>query len=273
MPGDSFRERIFRRHVAAAATAFPATSDVCTFSSSLLNWLFPEQTGHFLHTEIALAEKYEALREQLEQLLSPMEAQLEQPATATADLFFQAIPALDDMLNKDATAILEGDPAATSRYEVIRAYPGFYALAFYRMAHILYTLGVPLLPRLMTEFAHNRTGIDIHPGAKIGAYCCIDHGTGIVIGETTVIGEHVKIYQGVTLGALSVEKTMALQKRHPTIEDHVVIYAGATILGGETVVGHHSIIGGNVWLIRSVAPNARIYYKADEHISISEQIL
>jgi serine O-acetyltransferase len=135
---------------------------------------------------------------------------------------------------------------------------------FYRMAHILYELNVPLLPRVLTEFAHSRTGIDIHPGAEIGEYFFIDHGTGIVIGETSVIGQHVKLYQGVTLGALSVSKEMASQKRHPTVEDHVVIYSGATILGGETIIGHHSIIGGNVWITESVDPYSKIYHRPEQ---------
>ena len=152
----------------------------------------------------------------------------------------------------------------------MRAYPGFYAIAFYRIAHALHRLHVPLLPRVITELAHARTGIDIHPAASIAPYFCIDHGTGVVIGETSVIGPHVKLYQGVTLGALSIDKSMAKSKRHPTIEEHVVIYAGATILGGDTTVGHHSVIGGNVWLIKSVSPFSRIYYKADGSMNIVE---
>jgi serine O-acetyltransferase len=154
----------------------------------------------------------------------------------------------------DAEAIFAGDPAAESVEEVVAAYPGFLAIAMYRIAHELHRHGAPLLPRLLTEVAHTRTGIDIHPGAKIGQSFCIDHGTGIVIGETAVIGNHVKIYQGVTLGAPSVKKSSAGIKRHPTIEDRVVIYANATILGGDTVVGHDSVIGGNVWLPNTVPP-------------------
>ena len=155
-----------------------------------------------------------------------------------------------------------GDPAAKSINEVVQTYPGFYAIAAFRIANELHRLGSVGIPRVITEHAHSKTGIDIHPGAKIGAHFCIDHGTGVVIGETTVIGNHVKIYQGVTLGALSVDKSDAERKRHPTIEDNVVIYAGATILGGETVIGHDSVIGGNVWLTRSVPPHSKIYYQA-----------
>lgn len=273
MTDKQFQDRILQRHQAAIEAAFPATRDVCGFATELLNWLFPEQTGHATHTSAEeLSLKYSRLQVQLQQLLQAMQPQLQVPAELLTTSFFEQLPALDDLLSKDAEAILAGDPAASSRYEIIRTYPGFYALAFYRIAHILHSLQVPLIPRLITEFAHNKTGIDIHPGATIGTYCCVDHGTGIVIGETSVIGNHVKIYQGVTLGALSVDKNMAQRKRHPTIEDNVVIYAGATILGGETIVGHDSIIGGNVWLIRSVPPFSRIYYKADEHMTISEQL-
>ena len=167
----------------------------------------------------------------------------------------------------DVQAAYEGDPAATSPMEVVMAYPGLYAVTVHRLAHELYRLGVPIIPRIMSELAHSRTGIDIHPGATIGERFFIDHGTGVVIGETTVIGRNVKLYQGVTLGAKSFDKdpvTGALVKgvkRHPNVEDNVVIYAGATILGGDTVIGHDSEIGGSVWLIESVPPNSRVYNK------------
>ncbi|PZP42351.1 MAG: serine acetyltransferase, partial [Pseudopedobacter saltans] len=163
----------------------------------------------------------------------------------------------------DADALLEGDPAAKSLKEVVRTYPGFLATAIYRLAHHLHELEVPLIPRILTEYAHSVTGIDIHPGATIGDYLSIDHGTGVVIGETTIIGKHVKLYQGVTLGALSVDKILANTKRHPTIEDHVIIYSNATILGGETVIGHHTVIGGNVWITASIAPHMTIYHQAN----------
>jgi len=144
------------------------------------------------------------------------------------------------------------------------------AIAFYRIAHALLDLNTALLPRIITEWAHSITGIDIHPAAEIGEYFCIDHGTGIVIGETSDIGNHVKIYQGVTLGALSVDKSLANTKRHPTVQDHVIIYSGATILGGETVIGHHSIIGGNVWLTKSIPPYSTVYHRPD--IEVVEKI-
>jgi serine O-acetyltransferase len=176
-----------------------------------------------------------------------------------AGQFSELLPAIYDLLRADADAIVAGDPAAESLEEVIVAYPGFVAITVHRLAHGLHGLAVPVLPRLFAEVAHARTGIDIHPGARIGRSFCIDHGTGIVIGETAVIGDDVKLYQGVTLGALSVAKSAAGRKRHPTIEDRVVIYANATVLGGNTTVGHDSVIGGNVWLTMSVPPASFVY--------------
>ncbi len=169
------------------------------------------------------------------------------------------IPEIRRIVFTDAKAALEGDPAARSIEEVLLSYPGLAALLVHRVAYFLYQKGVPIIPRIMSEYIHGQTGIDIHPGATIGEECFIDHGTGVVIGETCVIGSRVKIYQGVTLGALSVKKTMADKKRHPTIENGVTIYAGATILGGETVIGEGSVIGGNTWITQSVAPGSRIY--------------
>jgi serine O-acetyltransferase len=256
-------EELRRRHQQAAATPYPSTSAVSEFANNFINWLFPEYTGKVMPDLVLLEEYAHMLQAELQHLLQPMQQRLPAESAWLSRQFMEQAPDIYDALNKDAEALLQGDPAATCIYEVIRAYPGFYAIAFYRIAHALQQLGVPLLPRMITEQAHSRTGIDIHPSAVIAPYFCMDHGTGIVIGETTVIGAHVKLYQGVTLGALSVDKEMAKSKRHPTIEDHVVVYAGATILGGDTVVGHHSIIGGNVWLIKSTAPFSRIYYKAD----------
>lgn len=176
--------------------------------------------------------------------------------------FFESLPQVYELLHSDINAIYDGDPAAKSEREIIRSYPGFYAIMVYRIAHSMHNLGIKDIPRILTEYAHSKTGIDIHPGAKIDSHFCIDHGTGIVIGETTIIGKNVKIYQGVTLGALSVDKEDANIKRHPTIEDGVVIYASATILGGNTTIGKNSVIGGNVWLTRSVPPETKLYYKA-----------
>jgi serine O-acetyltransferase len=179
------------------------------------------------------------------------------------DKFIDTLPLTKKILLKDARFILESDPAAKSLIEVIAIYPGFFAIYCYRIAHSLEQLSVSLLPRMITEYAHKTTGIDIHPGATIGSPFSIDHGTGIVIGETAIIGNFVKLYQGVTLGALSVDKTKASRKRHPTIEDNVILYAGCTILGGSTVVGRNSIIGGNVWLTESIAPFSVVYHKSE----------
>lgn len=180
--------------------------------------------------------------------------------------FTEAIPKLFLSLKKDASAILNHDPAARSINEVYLAYPGFYAIAVYRMAREFYKLGLPLIPRLMTEYAHQKTGIDINPGAIIGASFFIDHGTGIVIGETTIIKDNVKIYQGVTLGALSVKKEDRDTKRHPTIEENVTIYANATILGGNTTIGANSIVGGNTWLTKSIPPNSVVTHNPQVEI-------
>ena len=174
----------------------------------------------------------------------------------------ESVPELRSILATDVQAAFDGDPAARSKDEIIFSYPGIFAITVYRVAHLLYELAVPLLPRIMTEYAHSKTGIDIHPGAHIGERFVIDHGTGVVIGETTLIGNNVRIYQGVTLGALSLTKEECARlrdkKRHPTIEDDVVIYAGATILGGDTVIGARSVVGGNVWLTSSVPPDTRV---------------
>ncbi len=183
-------------------------------------------------------------------------------AVALVGATLQGIPALRAALALDVKALLEGDPAARAEEEIILAYPGLRAVVAHRVAHGFWTAGARLVARMMSEDVHGRTGIDIHPGATIGRSFYIDHGTGVVIGETTVIGDHVKLYQGVSLGALSVSRRLQDQRRHPTIEDHVTIYAGATILGGDTVVGHHSVVGGNVWLVTSVPPYSVVEHEA-----------
>lgn len=179
-------------------------------------------------------------------------------AEKTAFALIEQLPELRRQIQLDTEAILKGDPAANSAEEIILSYPGLEAILVYRIAHFLFTSGVPVIPRIMSEHIHGKTGIDIHPGAKIGESFFIDHGTGVVIGETCVIGQNVKIYQGVTLGALSVQKELHHKKRHPTIEDNVTIYANATILGGTTVIGHDSTIGGNTWITKSVPANSNI---------------
>ena len=214
--------------------------------------LFP----HFAADRRADAAAVQGEVERLEGWVRCFQAGLGHDDPAAARAFTSQFPAIQKVLKLDAEATCDADPAATSVDEVILAYPGFYALACYRLAHHLLDLGIPLLPRLITERAHRVTGIDIHPGATIGRAIAIDHGTGIVIGETSVVGDRVRLYQGVTLGALSVRKDLAQTRRHPTIGDDVVIYANATILGGDTVVGHSSVIGGNVWLTHSVPPHS-----------------
>lgn len=180
--------------------------------------------------------------------------------------FLHRIPKLRDFINSDIEAAFDGDPAAKSMEEIVLAYPGLLAITIYRIAHELFSLSVPLIPRMMTEYAHANTGVDIHPGATIGRYFFIDHATGVVVGETAIIGEHVKLYQGVTIGALSTRagQKLAGMKRHPTIEDNVTIYSGASILGGETVIGRNSVIGGNSFITRSIKPNTRVSIKNQE---------
>lgn len=180
--------------------------------------------------------------------------------------FFKEIPQVRAMVQTDLQASYDGDPAATAMEEIIYSYPGLFAITVYRLAHVLYTLNVPMIPRIMTEYAHSITGIDIHPGATIGKYFFIDHGTGIVVGETTVIGDNVKIYQGVTLGALSTRGGQDLRgkRRHPTIEDNVTIYAGASVLGGDTVIGRDSVIGSNAFITKSICPCTTVSIKNQE---------
>ena len=226
------------------------SSAICHLMEGVLQLLFPALADERFETVRELEEYAGSLQQNLMRVLSGMEQQLPMPPEEVAGQMMQHLPQIHQLLLLDAEAIAAGDPAA-----------GFKAVAIYRMAHELYRLQVPLLPRVLAEYAHAQTGIDIHPGAQIGTHFCIDHGTGIVIGETCIIGDYVKLYQGVTLGALSVDKAMANIKRHPTIEHHVVIYAGATILGGNTVVGAYSTIGGNVWLTESVPAYSRVYHQ------------
>ena len=194
------------------------------------------------------------------------EAHINRRAEDITAAFLEQLPAIRALVETDLQAAWDGDPAASGKAEVIIAYPGLYAITVYRLAHALFALNVPLIPRIMTEYAHGRTGIDIHPGAQIGRYFFIDHGTGIVVGETTVIGDNVKLYQGVTLGALSTRGGQKLhgKRRHPTIEDNVTIYAGASILGGDTVIGHDSVIGSNVFITHPIAPYTRVSIKSQE---------
>ncbi len=228
------------------------------FIENLIHALFPIRKSCAVDEgEIAIELDRSAVK--LREILYSIRKSLDHSPSELADDFYSRIPEVFEELTVDAAAVTKFDPAASCVEEIILCYPGFYAITVYRMAHVLYELKVPVLPRIMAEYAHELTGIDIHPGAQIASPFFIDHGTGIVIGETAQIGKEVKIYQGVTLGALTVERSMANTKRHPTIEDHVVIYAGSTILGGDTVIGHHTVVGGNTWITESILPHSVVY--------------
>lgn len=259
----------------------PDKNAIIDISDKLLRIIFP---GYYRDKSYKSYNVYHNMSLLIEDIAFNLNKQMliilqryERSATMTADeiaemaqnltiSFLEKLPKIREYINTDIEAIYDGDPAAYSTEEIIMAYPGLYAIAINRLAHELFEMGVPLIPRIMTEHAHSLTGIDIHPGATIGKYFFIDHGTGIVVGETTVIGEHVKIYQGVTLGALSTSGGQKLKsvRRHPTIQDNVTIYSGASILGGNTVIGEHAVIGSNVFITKSVAPWTRISVKNQE---------
>lgn len=236
----------------------PSVIETNSFVDDLVNLLFPIRINkNFSLQEIEI--RLDRMKLRLKELLIPLQSELVDKPEDISALFFKELPVVYKRLMEDAKAFINCDPAAGCIEEVILSYPGFYCLAVHRMAHILYQKKVPVLPRVMSEYVHGKTGIDIHPGATIGDNLFIDHGTGIVIGETAIVGNNVKIYQGVTLGAIYVERSMKDTKRHPTIEDNVIIYAGSTILGGQTVIGHDTIIGGNVWITESVIPFSVVY--------------
>ena len=226
--------------------------------------MFPEH-----YVAYRLNDLYDCLQEQIEVAFlyqGEPEQQAKDHAEQITERFFASVPEIQSMLLTDLQAGFDGDPAAKSKEEIIFSYPGFYAIYVYRLAHVLYREEVPFIPRIMSEYAHGYTGIDINPGATIGEYFFIDHGTGVVIGETTEIGKNVKLYQGVTLGALSTRQGQLLAnvKRHPTIRDNVTIYSNSSVLGGETVIGHDSVIGGNAFITTSIPPNTRVSIKNQE---------
>jgi len=262
----SFESLIERLFAARNAHCFPSQVQplVQQFAATAMGLLFPHFSGHIVCSKATLEEELLSLMQLLGRLsraVSPLEA----PSRAAdfPERFAQELEGLYQRMHMDAQAIFEGDPAAQSLDEVILTYPGFYAISLYRLAHALHVHGMPLVPRMLTEFAKQKTGIDIHPGATIGNRFFIDHGTGIVIGGTAHIGDGVKLYQGVTLGALTVEKHMANQKRHPTLEEGVVVYANATILGGATTIGKNTIIAGNAFVTYSTPPNSFVGRKSD----------
>lgn len=251
----------------------PSYAEVVAILKDLRELLYPgygrRQNLHMGNVAYHVGDLIDSLHDRLTQQIArafrhdcraiDLERDLEGEAQQITVRFLDALPELREVLADDVRAAYDGDPAAKTFGEIIFCYPGLSAITVFRIAHELHLLGVPLIPRMMTEYAHSKTGIDLHPGATIGRRFFIDHGTGVVIGETTVIGDNVKIYQGVTLGALSFPKdengeVIRTTKRHPTIEDHVVIYANATILGGKTVVGHHAVIGSSAWITRAVEP-------------------
>ena len=251
----------------------PLRDETREFVDELIEFLFPHFSNKKYYTTDDILAKIKLLEGRLVALLNIVFDSLEQTLISIAKKYFLNIPEIHHLLWADAAEIFDGDPAAESIDEVILAYPGFIAIAIYRLSHPLYTLKVPLIPRIMTEYAHQLTGIDIHPGADIDSPFFIDHGTGIVIGETTKIGKRVKIYQGVTLGALSIDKILSKVKRHPTIQDDVIIYSQAVILGGETVIGSKSIIGGNSWVTQSIPSNSIVLSKMEVKVRSTDDLI
>jgi serine O-acetyltransferase len=241
------------------------------FLDDVISFLFPHfSRKRYFSAEDVLA-KLQLIERNLISLLKNVVEKDNSELKEKAEKFMTQIPEIHDKLWMDAEEIYQGDPAAESVDEVILAYPGFMAITIYRIAHEIYKQDIPIIPRVITERAHEITGIDIHPGAEIDSPFFIDHGTGVVIGETTKIGKHVKLYQGVTLGALSVDKSLTDKKRHPTIEDDVIIYSQAVILGGSTTIGKNSIIGGNSWITQSVAPNSIISSKMEVRVRSTDK--
>ncbi len=252
----------FAQHLSSSNNKYcveaPSMLKTHEFVDNLINILFPIKLNCGIN-EIEIELELERCSVKLKELLLSIRNSLTEDPQVIAEEFYKCLPDAFDTMVNDANAFARFDPAASCVEEIVLCYPGFYCMSVYRIANILYKLKVPLIPRVMMEHVHSKTGIDIHPGASIDTPFFIDHGTGVVIGETAVIGKNVKVYQGVTLGALTVEKSLAHTKRHPTIEDNVIIYAGSTILGGNTVIGHDTVVGGNTWITESVLPNSMVY--------------
>ncbi|MBE6663339.1 MAG: serine acetyltransferase [Ruminococcaceae bacterium] len=258
----------------SSSLKLPDKKEIISILNDIQGLFFPAYFADCTHCAGSFAEERISsisfkIKKQIElALMLKDKSEAGKKAKEIANDFIANLPRVHDMLLKDVEATYEGDPAAESKEAIVFCYPGLYAIFVYRVANLLYKSGVPFVPRIMTEHAHSMTGIDINPGATIGEYFFIDHGTGIVIGETTEIGNHVKIYQGVTLGALSPRKGQSLSgvKRHPTVCDNVTIYSGASILGGETVIGEGAVIGGNSFITESISAGSRVYVKKPEHI-------
>ncbi len=267
---DKFPDYLFKQYNSFRKEV-PSMLKAHAFADNIINSLFPikrEKECTLPQIDLNMAQ----LQIDFKDLIGPMEKILDEPINTITEKFFTQLPDIYESLIQDANTFLESDPAARSVESVILYYPGFYSISIYRVSHVFYKLKIPFLPRIISEYAHSKTGIDIHPGAEIGSNFFIDHGTGVVIGETTNIGNNVKIYQGVTLGAMYVKKSMKGKKRHPTIEDNVIIYSGSTILGGDTVVGHDTVIGGNVWLTKSVPSYSVVYHESKTVIRDSKKL-
>jgi serine O-acetyltransferase len=270
MPADQFPEYLYNINKSYCEEV-PAALETRQFVDNMVNFLFPIRVTRELEKD-EIVRQMKDLIKILEKLLKPLKKRLKDTPEKICRRFLEKLPGIYRMLLNDAEGFARFDPASDSVEEVILCYPGFFSIAVYRLAHELYLMEVPVLPRIMAEYAHSITGVDIHPGARIGSPFFIDHGTGTVIGETTMIGNNVKIYQGVTLGALFVEKKLAHKKRHPTIEDNVIIYARSTILGGNTVIGHDTIVGGNVWLTESVPPYSVVYQTHQTNVKDNKEL-
>lgn len=265
-----FAEKLYNQRESQTCNA-SFKKEAIDFLNEIIDIVFPHFSNKVYYSSEDIIAKLQLLERNLKSLLMLVNGINNGKVNEIAKSFISKLPETHAMLWSDAEAIYKGDPAAESIDEVILAYPGLMAISIYRFAHILYNINVPILPRIFTEHAHQITGIDIHPGADIDSPFFIDHGTGVVVGETTKIGKNVKLYQGVTLGALSVEKSLSHTKRHPTIEDDVIIYSQAVILGGNTIIGKNSIIGGNSWITQSVPANSIVSSKMEVKVRSTEK--
>lgn len=236
--------------------------EVGLFLTMALDLVYPGNLRKTFHTPESFSDYQKETTALLEKILLGLNTEPSKTKTLLSS-FETALPSIANLIHSDARALYTSDPSVDNLAEVVLTFPGLEAISTYRIAHFFYDAKIPILPRALSEVAHSKTGIDIHPGATIGESFFIDHGTGVVIGETAIIGKNVKIYQGVTLGALHVDKSLAQTKRHPTVEDNCVLYSNATILGGNTTIGANSVIGGNVWLTQSIAPNSVVYHKSE----------
>jgi serine O-acetyltransferase len=244
---------------------YPVNDDVVELCKKLIEYMFP-RISEIDNIDTIEKNNFENINIAMDSILKFETVIGKENKTSVKQLYIESLKQIRELLITDAEFIVAFDPAAKSIEEVILSYPGFFSIMVHRLAHTLFKLNVDIVPRMMSEWAHGKTGIDIHPGAKIGSPFFIDHGTGVVIGETSIIGNGVKVYQGVTLGAIAVKKEDATNKRHPTIEDNVVLYAGSTILGGNTTIGRDSIIGGNTWITESIEPNSIVYHKSSLNV-------